>query len=66
MEKPLSKVGLAQAIYDMRYEDLRSVGHDLHSMTQSEDGRSIWDLSKASDWPEMLFAWAESVVQGEK
>ncbi len=54
---------LARFIFDMRYEDLRDLGRNLHEMTQSDDGKDLWDLTKEDQWAELLFCWAEANVR---
>lgn len=56
----MTKQELADAIVGMSYSDLSEIGRELHDMTQSEDGKTIWDLSDHRQWSEMLYSWAQA------
>lgn len=61
----MTRQELARGIREMRYDDLSELGRELHEMTQSDDGKSLWDLSQRHQWAEVLFAWAEAQADVE-
>jgi hypothetical protein len=63
-QQPMSLPELAQAIYSLRYEDLRDIGRELYTMTHTDDDPPVWDLDKETEWAEILFCWAEANIPG--
>jgi len=49
---------LATFIYNMRYEDLRDLGRELHGMTAEDE--TSWNLKDPAQWSDMIFCWAEA------
>ena len=59
-DRPLDADGLAKAIAKMTYAELVKVGEDLFRMTQTDDGKELWDLTQKHQWADMLSNWAET------
>ena len=56
MVKP-TRDGIAEVITSMTYRELHDLGDELLQMTKDGD---VWDLSKNTDWAQLLLIWAEA------
>ena len=59
----LSKTGLAKAITEMTYGDLRDVAKELASTSEDKEARP--KLETTEEFAELLHDWAAATVEGD-
>ena len=52
------------AIKELKYHEMKRFAAQLYEMTQSEDGKQIWDLSNQKEWCDLLYYAAENITEG--